>query len=112
MIWAIRLQAKQDELFFDKEGGGYYASAPDEHILIRMKDAQDGAEPSAVSVTLHNLNRLSHFAEDRHAEYKDKADSTVKANSQILEKAPFALATMISAAMVAQRGLKQVRPYP
>ena len=40
LLWAIRLQEKQDELFYDTEGGGYYASAPDEHILIRMKDAQ------------------------------------------------------------------------
>lgn len=38
--WAIRLQEKQDELFYDKEGGGYFASAPDPHILVRMKDAQ------------------------------------------------------------------------
>lgn len=40
VTWAIRLQEKQDELFFDHEGGGYFASAPDEHILVRMKDAQ------------------------------------------------------------------------
>ena len=39
-VWAIRLQEKLDELFYDKEGGGYFASAPDEHILVRMKDAQ------------------------------------------------------------------------
>ncbi|KAH8101789.1 hypothetical protein BXZ70DRAFT_1007034 [Cristinia sonorae] len=105
--WAIQLQEKQDELFYDAEGGGYYASAPDEHILIRMKDAQDGAEPSAVSITLHNLNRLSHFAEDRHTEYRAKAVSIIKSNSQVLDKAPFALATLISAAMVADRGMKQ-----
>lgn len=40
VAWAIRLQEKQDELFYDKEGGGYFASAPDPHILVRMKDAQ------------------------------------------------------------------------
>jgi uncharacterized protein YyaL (SSP411 family) len=38
--FAIDLQSRQDELFWDKEGGGYFASAPDEHVLIRMKDAQ------------------------------------------------------------------------
>lgn len=40
IMWAIRLQDKQDELFYDKQGGGYFASAPDEHILLRMKDSQ------------------------------------------------------------------------
>ena len=38
--WAVKLQEKQDELFYDKEAGGYFASAPDPHILVRMKDAQ------------------------------------------------------------------------
>ena len=40
--WAIRLQEKQDELFYDREGGGYFVSAPDEHIIVRMKDVQVG----------------------------------------------------------------------
>jgi uncharacterized protein YyaL (SSP411 family) len=39
-LFAIDLQKRQDELFWDEEGGGYFASAPDEHVLIRMKDAQ------------------------------------------------------------------------
>ena len=109
VIWAICLQEKQDELFYDKTGGGYFASAPDPHILVRMKDAQDGAEPSAVSVTLHNLQRLAHFAEDRHVEYQAKAQSILQANSQLLAQAPFALATMVSAAMLGEQGYKQVR---
>ncbi|KAI0088897.1 hypothetical protein BDY19DRAFT_890358 [Irpex rosettiformis] len=110
VVWAVKLQEKMDELFYDgseEEGGGYYASAPDEHVLIRMKDAQDGAEPSAVSVTLYNLQRLAHFAEDRHAEYQAKADSILRSNSQLLEHAPFALATTVSAGMVADSGYRQ-----
>jgi uncharacterized protein YyaL (SSP411 family) len=39
-LFAIDLQKRQNELFWDEEGGGYFASAPDEHVLIRMKDAQ------------------------------------------------------------------------
>jgi uncharacterized protein YyaL (SSP411 family) len=39
-LFAIELQDRQDELFWDEEAGGYFASAPDEHVLIRMKDAQ------------------------------------------------------------------------
>jgi uncharacterized protein YyaL (SSP411 family) len=40
VIWAIELQKRQDELFWDEDGGGYFASAPDEHVLIRLKDSQ------------------------------------------------------------------------
>lgn len=39
-MFALELQNRQDELFWDADGGGYFASAPDEHVLIRMKDAQ------------------------------------------------------------------------
>ena len=37
--WAWQLQQKMDELFWDKEGGGYYtATTSDPSILIRMKE--------------------------------------------------------------------------
>ncbi|KAI0707578.1 hypothetical protein C8T65DRAFT_740356 [Cerioporus squamosus] len=107
LIWAIGLQKTQDELFYDSEGGGYFASAPDPHILIRMKDAQDGAEPSAVSITLFNLQRLAHFAEDKHTEYNEKAQSIIASNGQLLKQAPYALATMVSAALMADKGYMQ-----
>ena len=76
---------------------------------LTSRTEQDGAEPSAVSVTLYNLNRLAHLTEDRHTEYQEKAKSILNSNSQLLENAPFALATMVSAALIAQRGYKQVR---
>jgi uncharacterized protein YyaL (SSP411 family) len=40
IIWAIQLQEKMDELFEDKQGGGYWASEEDELVLVRMKDSQ------------------------------------------------------------------------
>ncbi|CDO71167.1 hypothetical protein BN946_scf184845.g37 [Trametes cinnabarina] len=108
LTWAIRLQEKQDELFYDSKDGGYFASAPDEHILIRMKDAQDGAEPSAASITLSNLQRLAHFAEDKYADYNEKAKSILASNGQLLSRAPYALASMVSAALLADRGYMQL----
>lgn len=69
---------------------------------------QDGAEPSAASVTLYNLHRLAHFAEDRHEDYHFKAQSILRSNSQLLTRAPFVSATMVSAAMAADKGYKQV----
>ena len=40
IVWAIQLQDKMDELFEDKNGGGYWASEEDELVLVRMKDSQ------------------------------------------------------------------------
>ena len=62
-----------------------------------------------MSITLYNLHRLAHIAEDRHSEYQAKAESILRSNSQLLEHAPFALATMVGAALTAQRGYRQVR---
>lgn len=46
--WAYDLQEKQNELFYDTENGGYFnVTKHDKSILIRMKEEQDGAEPSA-----------------------------------------------------------------
>jgi uncharacterized protein YyaL (SSP411 family) len=37
--WAEALQTKQDELFLDREGGGYFSSdATDASIVLRMKE--------------------------------------------------------------------------
>jgi uncharacterized protein YyaL (SSP411 family) len=46
--WAFALQEKQNELLYDEEAGGYFnVTVNDKNILIRMKEEQDGAEPSA-----------------------------------------------------------------
>lgn len=61
--WAVELQAKQVQLFWDKEGYGFYDDdGTDPSILLRMKGDYDGATPSANSVALHNLNRLAQFS--------------------------------------------------
>lgn len=44
LLWAIQLQEKMDELFEDKQGGGYWASEEDELVLVRMKESQVRAE--------------------------------------------------------------------
>ena len=55
----LELQAAQDELFLCREQGGYFTSqAGDPEIVLRLKDDQDGAEPSSNSVSAMNLFRL------------------------------------------------------
>lgn len=49
IVWAFDLQEKQNELFYDVESGGYFnVTVHDKSILVRMKEEQDGAEPSAL----------------------------------------------------------------
>lgn len=50
----------QDELFLDREGGGYFNTAGDDpSVLLRVKEDHDGAEPSGNSVSAFNLISLS-----------------------------------------------------
>jgi uncharacterized protein YyaL (SSP411 family) len=60
--WALDLQERQNELFWDDgEGGWFSTSGRDPSVLVRMKEDYDGAEPSASSVSVLNLLRLSHL---------------------------------------------------
>lgn len=64
LSWAQELQKTQDELFWDKNDGGYFLSpADDTTIVMRLKEASDGAEPSGNSVSCHNLLRLAAYAD-------------------------------------------------
>ena len=63
--WALMLQRRQDELFADPVGGGWFSTTGrDETVLLRLKEDYDGAEPSATSVTVMNLLTLSHLMND------------------------------------------------
>ena len=62
LAWARQLQARQDQLFGDDGGGGWYStSGGDASVLLRVKDDYDGAEPSAGSVSALNLLLLAHL---------------------------------------------------
>jgi uncharacterized protein YyaL (SSP411 family) len=63
--WAIALQQRQDELFWDPiEGGWFSTTGRDESVLLRLKEDYDGAELSASSVALLNLLTLTHLVGD------------------------------------------------
>ncbi len=62
LSWAIDLQRRQDELFWDENGGGWFSTTGhDASVLLRLKEDYDGAEPSASSVSVFNLLVLSHL---------------------------------------------------
>jgi hypothetical protein len=63
--WAIDLQRRQDELFWDDANGGWFGTTGrDPSVLLRMKEDYDGAEPTASSVAAFNLLILSHLVPD------------------------------------------------
>ena len=96
LAWAIRLQETQDHLFWGDQGGGYFQTPPDDKsILVRMRDAYDGAEPSANSVAAMNLLRLAEMA-NRPA-WRGKSEQVFAAFSRQIEHAPETLPQMICA---------------
>jgi uncharacterized protein YyaL (SSP411 family) len=74
--WAIALQRRQDELFWDQADGGWFSTTgADPSVLLRMKEDYDGAEPSASSVSALNVLTLSHLTGDDA--YRERAGRTL-----------------------------------
>ena len=66
--WAVDLQRRQDEWFWDEEEGGWFStSGRDPSVLLRLKEDYDGAEPSAGSVATLNLLVLGHLTGEADA---------------------------------------------
>lgn len=66
----------QDELFLDRSGGGYFNTpGEDPSVLLRVKEDNDGAEPSGNSVSVINLVRLASMVSgDRSDHYRQTAE--------------------------------------
>jgi uncharacterized protein len=93
LVWAIQLQKKQDELFWDAARGGYFSTPASEQSLpVRMRDSYDGAEPSGNSVAALNLLRLAQFA--GREDWSKKAEQTFAFFGRQLELAPESMPQM------------------
>ncbi|XP_075296943.1 spermatogenesis-associated protein 20 isoform X4 [Opisthocomus hoazin] len=105
--WALQLQHTQDKLFWDPEGAAYFSSeAGDSSLLLRLKDDQDGAEPTPNSVAVTNLLRAASYS--GHMEWVEKAGQILAAFSERLRKIPITLPEMARATAVFHHTLKQV----
>uniref|UniRef100_A0A1B6DA39 Spermatogenesis-associated protein 20-like TRX domain-containing protein n=2 Tax=Clastoptera arizonana TaxID=38151 RepID=A0A1B6DA39_9HEMI len=96
--WANILQDKQDELFWDSESSGYFTTPSSDNLLLRLKEDQDGAEPSGNSVSAQNLLRLAAMLD--RVELKEKAGSILASFTSRLTRIPMALPEMVSALML------------
>ncbi|HEY5991807.1 MAG TPA: thioredoxin domain-containing protein [Candidatus Udaeobacter sp.] len=105
--WVIRLQQRQDEIFRDAKQGGYFTtSGNDATVLLRMKEADDMAEPSPNSVSALNLLRLGHMLDQDDA--RRRAEQTLGAFAKQLEAAPSSMPQMLVALLWSRAKPKQV----
>jgi uncharacterized protein YyaL (SSP411 family) len=94
--WALELQERQDALFRDEKGGGYFSSAAgDPLVSVRMKEDYDGAEPSANSISALNLLRFARVLHDEAPE--TRARQILAASGQALDRVPTAVPQMLVA---------------
>jgi uncharacterized protein YyaL (SSP411 family) len=107
LAWAIELQRRQDELFWDDQAGGWFSTdGQDPTVLLRMKEEYDGAEPSPNSVSLFNLLWLSHLTEN--ADWTSRIERTFKLFGSRLEQLGRAVPMMSAALSTAIAGVQQI----
>jgi len=105
--WAVDLQRRQDELFWDEQNGGWFSTdGRDPSVLLRLKEEYDGAEPSPNSVSVFNLLWLSHLVDD--PAWTERVDRTLKLFGARLEQLGRAVPMMSAALSAAVAGVQQI----
>jgi uncharacterized protein YyaL (SSP411 family) len=105
--WVIALQHRQDELFWDPEHGGWFSTTGhDPHVLVRMKEDYDGAEPTASSISVHNLLTLAHLVDD--PDLWPRIEGTLKLFAARLDQIGRAVPMMAAALSHVAAGTAQV----
>jgi uncharacterized protein YyaL (SSP411 family) len=93
---ALKLTAKQRELFEDTTRGAFFSSVEgDSELVLRAKEDYDGAEPSGNSVALSNLLRLAQIF--NREDLRASAEKLLTAFAARLTAAPVALPQMLAA---------------
>ena len=96
LLLALQLNETQSRLFGDSQNGGFYStSGKDPSILLRMKEAYDGAEPSPNSVAVLNLLQLSEMT--GQSQLRRMAEKSMRAFENRLSQSPSAMPQMMVA---------------
>jgi uncharacterized protein len=105
--WALELQRRQDELFWDDSAGGWFATTgSDPSVIIRMKEEYDGAEPSATSVAALNLMTLAHLTGD--ARWRAKVERTFQGAAARVTGAGRSVPMLMAGLSMWHAGVQQV----
>jgi hypothetical protein len=104
--WALQLQHRQDALFWDDAGGGWFSTTgQDPTVLLRLKEDYDGAEPAPGSVSVLNLLALNRLGVDMPL---DRAERTLARYGPRLGAAARVLPMMLAALSSWHAGHSQV----
>ncbi len=107
LAWAVELQDRQDELFWDEADGGWFSTTgKDPSILLRSKEDYDGAEPTPSAISVLNLLALSHLVE--RADWTTRIDRTLELFAGQLERIGRAVPMMASALSLYTAGPQQI----
>ena len=97
-VWlgrALDLQNSSADRFWDAEGGGFFSTSETaERLLVRPKDAYDGAIPSGNSVAMTNLIRLGHLT--GRTELVDRGHRVARSFSAMMQRAPSGFAHLVA----------------
>lgn len=97
---ALRLADSMIAHFSDKESGGFFISADDSSdLLVRAKEAYDGAIPSGQSVAAQALFRLARLS--GRTDLEEAADGALHSHSGSIEKSPSSHTMMLGALDIA-----------
>lgn len=85
---AITIQAHFDQTLWDPEAGGYFMADPvqSQDLVIREKETQDNATPSANGIALQNLVRLAALTGD--LKYLDRAETGLRTFATLMQNQP------------------------
>ncbi|MEG4197604.1 thioredoxin domain-containing protein [Microcoleus sp. Pol12A5] len=94
---AVQVQEEFDEFLWSVELGGYYNTAKDasEDLLVRERSYIDNATPAANGIAIASLVRLALLGQN--LEYLDRAQQGLQAFSSIVQDAPQACPSLLSA---------------
>ncbi len=107
LTWARALQARQDELFWDAESGGWFSTTgADPSVLLRMKEDYDGAEPSPTAVSALNAWTLAHLTGE--AAYATRAAEALASFGGRLEDQGRAVPFMAAVLSASLAGSEQI----
>ena len=94
--FAVELAEGMTLRFHDAAGGGFWQACPETpHLIVRMKEDYDGAEPSGNSVACLALLRLGSIC--NRPDWKEAAQRTLRLFAQKLHQLPQAVPHLLSA---------------
>ena len=106
LAFALTLQRRAEELFADTAGGGFFFAAAGADLVARMKEAYDGAIPSANALMARLYAKLGAILGDEAM--RRKARETVEAFADEVGRAPHAYPSLASAVMEADEPPRQL----